>query len=99
MKLPFIPSDCEQSFHLYYLIMPSPEKQQRLISHLRDCGILAVFHYLPLHLSPMGRRFGGAESSCPVAESASERLVRLPLYNWLTEADQGRVIDAVKSFD
>jgi len=58
--------------------------------------ILAVFHYLPLHLSEMGRRLGGREGQCPVTEDVSDRLVRLPLFYQLTDADQGRVIDAVR---
>jgi dTDP-4-amino-4,6-dideoxygalactose transaminase len=57
--------------------------------------VLAVFHYLPLHLSDMGRRFGGHEGQCPVTESIADRLVRLPLFYQLSDADQQRVIDAV----
>ena len=57
--------------------------------------ILGVFHYLPLHLSEMGRRFGGRPGDCPVAEDISDRIVRLPFYYGLTEADQARVIEAV----
>jgi dTDP-4-amino-4,6-dideoxygalactose transaminase len=56
-----------------------------------------VFHYLPLHLSEMGRRFGGREGDCPVTESISDRLVRLPFHNHLSDADQDRVIDAILS--
>jgi dTDP-4-amino-4,6-dideoxygalactose transaminase len=60
--------------------------------------MLAVFHYLPLHLSPMGLRFGGKSGDCPVTEQVSDRLVRLPFYNDLTEADQVRVVAALKDF-
>jgi len=61
-------------------------------------GILAVFHYLPLHLSEMGQRFGGKPGDCPVTESVSDRLLRLPFYADLTEADQALVVDPVRGF-
>ena len=69
-----------------------------LIDYLRSHGILAVFHYIPLHLSPMGVRFGGAAGDCPVAEDISDRIVRLPFYADLSDDDQTSVIETVKSF-
>lgn len=96
--LPIIPPDCEQSYHMFQLILPTAASQQALISHLLQHGILAVFHYLPLHLSPMGRRFGGGEGDCPVTERISERLLRLPFYSGMTEVEQVQVIEAVKAF-
>jgi len=74
------------------------EQRQAFIAHLKSRGILSVFHYLPLHLSPMGRSFGGKPSDCPVTEQLSDRLVRLPFYNDLKEADQAQVVSAVKEF-
>lgn len=97
VRLPTVPPDCESSFHMFHLILPTPEARSRLIDHLKSLGILAVFHYLPLHLSEMGRRWGGQPGQCPVSESMSERLVRLPFYTGLTETDQDRVINAVMS--
>jgi dTDP-4-amino-4,6-dideoxygalactose transaminase len=97
-QLPAVPSDCEQPFHMYYLLLPTPEKRARLIGHLNACDINGVFHYLPLHLSPMGREFGGREGQCPVSESVSDRLVRLPFYTGLSEADQARVVSALEDF-
>ncbi|HET7419904.1 MAG TPA: dTDP-4-amino-4,6-dideoxygalactose transaminase [Candidatus Dormibacteraeota bacterium] len=94
--LPTVPAECEQSYHMFYLLMPSLEARQRLIAHLRSEGILSVFHYVPLHLSAMGRRFGGAEGQCPVTEDISDRLVRLPFYNSLEEAQQARVVNAIR---
>jgi dTDP-4-amino-4,6-dideoxygalactose transaminase len=96
---PVVPEHCLQSYHMYYLILPSLDVRQALIAHLRQRGILAVFHYLPLHLSDMGRKFGGRDGACPVTEDLSNRLLRLPFYNELTEADQASVIDAIKSFE
>ena len=95
---PVVPPYCEQSCHMYYLILPSLEKRQALISFLKTRGILSVFHYVPLHLSPMGRRLGGQEGACPVSEEKSERLLRLPFYNSLSRDDQDRVIAAVREF-
>lgn len=96
--LPFIPNHCRQTWHMFYLILPSLESRQALIAHLKQNQITAVFHYLPLHLSDMGRRYGGLPGQCPIAEDLSGRLVRLPLFFDLTEADQSRVIDAVLRF-
>jgi dTDP-4-amino-4,6-dideoxygalactose transaminase len=96
--LPFIPPECEQAYHLFYVMMPSLESRTALIAHLREHGIHAVFHYVPLHLSPMGRSYGGRPGSCPVAEAAGDRLVRLPFFNALSPDDHRRVIDAVRDF-
>jgi dTDP-4-amino-4,6-dideoxygalactose transaminase len=95
---PVVPAHCEQSCHMYYLILPSLENRQALISFLKARGILSVFHYVPLHLSPMGERMGGRKGSCPVSEEKSERLLRLPFYNRLGQEDQDRVIAAVREF-
>lgn len=98
VTLPTIPPHVEQPYHMYYLLMPSLKERQAFIEHLKAQGILAVFHYLPLHLSEMGQRFGGKVGDCPVTESVSDRLVRLPFYNDLTESDQAFVVDAVVAF-
>ena len=94
---PVVPAHCEQSYHMYYLILPSLEKRQALISFLKSRGILSVFHYVPLHLSPVGQRMGGRKGSCPVSEEKSERLVRLPFYNGLSQDGSGRVIAAIQA--
>jgi dTDP-4-amino-4,6-dideoxygalactose transaminase len=96
-QLPTVPEHCEQSYHMFYVLMPSPEARAALIGHLRDHWILAVFHYLPLHLSDMGQAFGGRPGQCPVTEDVAARLVRLPFYTSLAEPDQARVIEAVRS--
>lgn len=94
--LPFIPPHCDQAYHMFYLLMPSLEARQRLIAGLKERGILSVFHYLPLHSSPMGIRLGGKPGDCPVCEEMSDRLVRIPFYNDLGIADQERIVTAVK---
>lgn len=97
--LPTIPAHCDQSYHMFYMLLPSLAVRQELIAHLRRSGILSVFHYLPLHLSPMGRKFGGKEGDCPVTEDISDRLLRLPFYFSLTEEEQLQVINAVQTFN
>lgn len=96
--LPTIPPECEQAFHMFYLIMPSLEKRQELITFLKNKGILSVFHYLPLHLSDMGKKFGGQEGDCPVTEDLSDRLLRLPFYNSFTNKEQDYVIESLKEW-
>jgi len=98
VRLPVAPPHCGQSYHMFQLVLPSLDARQRLIGRLKDRSILAVFHYVPLHLSPMGQRFGGRQGMCPVAEDLSDRLLRLPFYNDLDEDAQDRVIEAVLAF-
>ena len=98
VRLPIVPPECEQSYHMFYVIMPSLESRQALISHLTGLGILAVFHYLPLHLSPMGLRFGGRQGDCPVTEDLSDRLLRFPFFTGMSSSEQSQVIDAVRAF-
>ena len=97
--LPVVPAYCEQTYHMFYLIFPSPDQRQAMIEYLNALDINAVFHYLPLHLSEMGERFGGRTGDCPVTERVSDCLVRLPFYNDLTESDQARVVSAIMQFE
>jgi dTDP-4-amino-4,6-dideoxygalactose transaminase len=97
--LPFVPDSVQQPYHMFYLLMPSLEQRQALIDHLRSQGIWSVFHYLPLHLSEMGRKFGGQPGDCPVTEKVSDRLLRLPFHNQLTEANLRVVVEAIQEFD
>lgn len=96
--LPRVPPHCQQPFHMFQLLLPSAGDRDRLLTHLLARGIGAVFHYVPLHLSAMGRRFGGREGQCPVSEDVSGRLVRLPFFNALRADQQDRVIEAVVDF-
>ena len=99
VRLPVVPLNCAQAYHMFYLLMPSFEARQRFIARLKEHGILSVFHYLPLHLSEMGRRYGGAPGDCPVTERVSDQLVRLPFYNQMTDADQSRVINVIRDVE
>jgi dTDP-4-amino-4,6-dideoxygalactose transaminase len=98
VQLPIIPEHCEQSYHMFQMLMPNLELRQKLIMYLRERGILSVFHYLPLHLSDMGLSFGGHSGDCPVTERVSDQLVRLPFHNVLTGAEQEEVMDAIMKF-
>jgi dTDP-4-amino-4,6-dideoxygalactose transaminase len=97
--VPVVPEGCDSAHHLFHLLLPDLRRRDALLEHLRRLGILAVFHYLPLHLSPMGRQLGGRPGDLPVTESVSDRIVRLPLFSDLTEGEQSAVISAVTSFD
>ena len=95
VTLPVIPADREHPFHMFYVLMPSLAARQQLMDRLKSKGILSVFHYLPLNISEMGRRFGGRPGQCPVTEDISDRLLRLPFYNSLSEPDQDLVIETI----
>jgi dTDP-4-amino-4,6-dideoxygalactose transaminase len=96
--LPSIPPDCEPTHHLYHVLLPSRADREALTAHLAARQIHAIFHYQPLHLSKMGRAFGGKEGDCPVTESVAEHLLRLPLYNGISSEEQARVIGGLIDF-
>lgn len=97
-RLPVVPDHTDQTYHMFYVLMKTGEDRDRLMAHLRQAGMQSVFHYLPLHLSKMGQSFGGKKGDCPVTESVSERLLRLPFYNTLTKGELTRVVDAMEKF-
>lgn len=99
VRLPVVPEWCEHPSHIFYLLMPNLETRTRFITWMASHDILAVFHYLPLHISDMGLKLGGKPGDCPVTEDVSDRLVRLPLFFDLTDNEVSRVIDTVKSFN
>jgi dTDP-4-amino-4,6-dideoxygalactose transaminase len=99
VQLPTVPPHCDQSYHMFYILLPTLDTRQALIDHLKARRILSVFHYLPLHLSDMGQQFGGQQGDCPVTEDISDRLLRLPFYNDMSESDQATVIEALTNFD
>lgn len=93
-----VPEHCDTNYHIFYILLPDEEKRDALMLHLREHGISAVFHYIPLHSAPMAKRLGCDDVSLPVTESVSKRLLRLPFYYELTEEDQSEVIDRVTKF-
>ncbi len=98
IQQPVIPAHCGQSYHMYYLLLPSLEIRQEFIQFLRGKGINAVFHYLPLNSSRMGLKFGAKPGDCPIAERVSDQLVRLPMHLKLSESDLEYVVSVVSGF-
>ncbi|WP_426562364.1 dTDP-4-amino-4,6-dideoxygalactose transaminase [Angustibacter sp. McL0619] len=97
-RLMHVPDDAQHPAHVFYLIMATHEDQTALLTHLRERAITGTFHYVPLDSSPAGRRFGRTPSPCDVTADLSARLVRLPLYAGMTQADVDRVLDAVTAY-
>jgi dTDP-4-amino-4,6-dideoxygalactose transaminase len=93
---PAVPADCRHNGHLYYLIVRDLPIRTRLLAALKDQGIQALFHYVPLHDSPAGRRYGRAHGDLPCTRMAGDRLLRLPLWPGMDDAAQDRVIGAVE---
>lgn len=98
VELPVVPDDCVHNAHLFFLKCANLAERTELIAHLRACGVQAVFHYVPLHSAPAGLKFGRFSGIDRFTTRESERLVRLPLYYGLEEADRARVIAAIRSF-
>lgn len=98
VQRPVVPEHVEQAFHMYYLLLPTEQERNRFIIFLESCGINAVFHYVPLNLSPMGESLGANPGDCPVAEDVSSRLVRLPFFTGLDEATQEIIIRRVREY-
>jgi dTDP-4-amino-4,6-dideoxygalactose transaminase len=98
IRLPIVPVEAEHPAHLFTLILPHAAARGAFIEHMRARDVMTVFHYVPLHLSPMGRRYGGREGQCPVAEDLADRLVRLPLFYGLTGDEYARVVEAALAF-
>ena len=99
IQIPYVPEHCEHPYHMFYLILPSKKKRQVLIDHMMKNNILCVSHYHALHLSKMGKKFGGKKGDCPVTERVSDRLVRLPFYNRLTKKDLTRIVTELDNVD
>jgi dTDP-4-amino-4,6-dideoxygalactose transaminase len=85
VRRPYVPAACEHNAHMYYLLMPTAESRAALLAALKRLGIGAIFHYVPLHSSPAGRRFARVHGSLRVTDDVSERIVRLPLWLGLEE--------------
>lgn len=93
-----VPAHCQSAYHMFSLLLPKAEERDGLIAFLRERGILAVFHYVPLHLSDMGRRFGYEPGQFPATESVASRLVRLPFFTTMTDDEADEVIGAVRDY-
>ena len=97
IQQPHVPEECENPYHMYYLLLPDGKQRNAFIQAMQQRGIMCVFHYLPLHLSKMGIRFGGRPAQCPVTESISDRIARLPFFTGMTGSEIDTLIAAVKT--
>jgi dTDP-4-amino-4,6-dideoxygalactose transaminase len=98
VHLPYVPAHCEQSFHMFYMVMHSLDERQAFIEFMKSQGIYCVFHYLPLHLSVMGQKYDAKPGDCPVSEDTSDRLVRLPFFNKLSKDEQDYILEQILRF-
>jgi len=98
LRLPVVPAECKHNAHMFYVLFDDLESRTRAIESLNRNDITAVFHYVPLHSSPAGVKFGRAHGDMTVTNHTSDRLLRLPLYYDMSEADTERVIETLVSF-
>ena len=98
LRLPQVPRHCESNYHLFYVLLPDRRARDGLMAHLNQNGVHAVFHYVPLHASPMGQSYGYHDGDLPVTEDLSGRLLRLPLFYDITAGEQERVVGLVRGF-
>jgi dTDP-4-amino-4,6-dideoxygalactose transaminase len=92
LSLPNIPEDCKSNYHMFYILLSDMETRDALMEYLKQQNILAVFHFVPLHSSPMGKKFGYAEGDLPITEQLSGRLLRLPFYYEMNEEEQEYIV-------
>lgn len=94
LSLPVVPEDREQAYHMFYVLLPDQESRNAVLSGLRERGVQATFHYVPLHTSDAGRRFSARQTECPVTVDVSGRLLRLPFFHSMGADDAERVVAA-----
>lgn len=96
LRLPVIPKGCESNYHMFYIVLPTEEERNRVMEELKRVGIMAIFHYLPLHTSPMGLKMGYQKGDLPMTEEYSSRLLRLPLYSGLHKEELDYIVSQLK---
>ncbi|AOB33092.1 TDP-4-oxo-6-deoxy-D-glucose aminotransferase [Bordetella sp. H567] len=96
LRRPVVPDDCQHNGHLYYVLLPESANRESVLAELKRQEVNAVFHYIPLHSSPAGRRYGRAHGALEVTDRQSNRLVRLPLWIGLSQAQQEKVADVLQ---
>jgi dTDP-4-amino-4,6-dideoxygalactose transaminase len=98
LRLPITPEDCTSNYHMFYILLPDGKTHDALLAHLKAQGIYAVFHYVPLHASPMGAKFGYDSDSLPITVDHAARLLRLPFFHDISEPQQVEVAQSVGEF-
>lgn len=95
LRRPIIPQGCSHNAHMYYVLLAPSADREEVLARLTSKGIGAVFHYVPLHDSPAGRRYGRTNGNLTVTNDVASRLIRLPMWVGLEEVDQSRVVEAL----
>lgn len=98
IRLPYIPEYSTPNYHMFYIVVEDKQEKDKLINYLKVKGISSVFHYVPLHTSPMGIKLGNKAGELPVTEDLSERIIRLPMYYGLSKADIDYIINNIYGF-
>ncbi len=98
LQIPFTPEHCQSNYHMFYILLPDGKTRDELMFYLKDQEITAVFHYVPLHSSPMGKKVSRTHGSMEVTDDISSRLLRLPFYYEITDAQQDYIQKHIKGF-
>jgi dTDP-4-amino-4,6-dideoxygalactose transaminase len=96
VKRPIIPQDCQHNAHMYFVLVPTAAERKRALEYLKKHGVFAIFHYIPLHDSPAGKRYGRPAGEMSRTINLSERIIRLPLWIGLTESKIQRVVQTLR---
>jgi dTDP-4-amino-4,6-dideoxygalactose transaminase len=95
LRRPVVPDTCQHNAHMYYVLLGPGSDREKVLATLKENGISSVFHYVPLHSSPAGLRYGRVHGSMDVTDTQAARLVRLPLWVGLAPEQQGRIVDVL----
>ena len=95
LRRPFVPEYCGHNAHMYYILLSPEFERQPVLDALKESGVYSVFHYVPLHSSPAGQRYGRTHGDLVHTDRQSERLIRLPLWIGLTPAQQERIVETL----
>ena len=98
IQRPYIPEECKHNAHMYYIKAKDLEERTNLIKYLKENGVQAVFHYIPLHTAPAGIKYGRFNGEDKYTTKESDRLLRLPMYYNLQKEDAEKVVQTIKDF-
>ncbi len=98
LRRPIVPIDCQHNGHIFYIVLNEKINRNALLTHMKESGVHAVFHYVPLHSSPGGLKYGKVSGSMEITNNFSERIVRLPLWIGITPEEQIKVYKVIQKF-
>ncbi|MCR5508152.1 MAG: DegT/DnrJ/EryC1/StrS family aminotransferase, partial [Lachnospiraceae bacterium] len=98
IELPFVPGECTHNAHMFYIKLADVAERTRFIEYMKKNEVWTVFHYIPLHSAPAGRKYGRFNGEDRYTTKESERLVRLPMYYGLSEKEADMIVELVRSF-